>query len=272
MKIVAAGLSFNEADIITECVSSALKWADAFVLYDSSVDNTAWLAEQAGAQVIKGDPEEEFNEALRQHTLDMASDLDADWIVRTDPDEFYPYGARWPNSEPQDMRHIIAQARARGEWAIRADVVQFWVTLDDMRRGFILEDERAPVQQRRRWYSVGHTAVAAWRHDPRFQYKPGEKKNLPFCPDGRDVGAFAREPLMIQTHYTCRSWPQMWGRVIDRRRNKAAFGKYQKNLVIDEAWAGLHYWDGGPFAPQANHDNVYRWFEKADALYVERGL
>lgn len=272
MKIVAIGLSKNEADVIQECVRDALSWVDAFVLYDSSTDDTATLARQAGAVVLEGDPGETFNEILRQYTLTYAAKLEPDWIVRIDPDEFYPRGVSFKKGKPQDPRAVLETLDAEGVLATRANVIQFWITLDDVRRGLLLEDEKASVQVRRRWYSVGHTAVVAWKHHPELAYKPGEVKNIPFYPDGRDVGQAlcASAENLIQTHYTCRSLSQLVARMADRQKDQQSFGKYVENLIIDEQVAGLFYWSGGPFWDVRNHEGVYQWFKEARALYEGR--
>ena len=271
MKIVAIGLSHNEADVIGECVRDALAWVDAFVLYDSSTDGTAEIARETGAVVLPGDPDESFDEGLRQHTLAYAAGLNPDWIVRIDPDEFYPRGVCFAGLLPQDPRAIFKAAEQSGYAALRAQVVQFWITVDDVRRGLLLEDEQVSVQKRRRWYTVGHSATVGWRHDPRLTYRMGQKENVPFSPNGVVVGAQGMEhSLLIQTHYPCRSLAQLVARVAHRKRFGASFGKYRHNLIIDEQVAGLHYWDGGAFSRAINHPALYSWYEMADQLFSER--
>jgi len=274
MKIIATGLSYNEADVVEECVASALSWCDEFVLYDNSTDDTPELAEKAGAIVIRGDVGEPFAESMRQNCLDFVNEKlqDADWIVRVDPDEFYPYGVKWQYREPHDPREDLKIAEARGLLSVRADVVQFWITLNDVVHGLILEDPSVSVQERRRWYSVGHTAVVAWQHNPTLRYAAGGVHNTPIMPNGTNIGQFAGAPSMIQTHYTCRSWDQLWKRSEHRRKNKKAFGKYTKNLVVDQTFAHLHYWEGlgSGFVDVKNHENLYLWFEVADRIFRER--
>lgn len=271
MKIVAIGLSHNEADVVQECVRDALAWVDAFVLYDSSTDGTADLARAAGAIVLPGDVNESFSESLRQHALGYASALAPDWIVRIDPDEFYPRGVHFAGGKPQDPRTILEGIDRKGYLAARAHVIQFWITLDDVKRGLLLEDESVSVQKRRRWYTVGHTAVVAWKHNPELVYRYASSKNIPFYPNGRDVGAVkCASPTLIQTHYTCRSLRQLVSRIEHRRQYRKAFGKYAQNLIIDEA--ALHYWDGGAFLKKENHAALYRWFDQSSALYNRRKI
>lgn len=129
MKIVAIGLSHNEADVVQECVQDALGWVDAFILYDNSTDGTADLAREAGAIVLPGDLNEQFDNGLRQHTLVYAAKIGADWIARIDPDEFYPRGAHFNGDAPQDPRAFLEYADKSGYQALRGQVLQFWITL-----------------------------------------------------------------------------------------------------------------------------------------------
>jgi glycosyltransferase involved in cell wall biosynthesis len=133
MKIVAIALAKDEADVIAEGVTEALSWVDAFVIYDNgSVDGTPELAEQAGALVLRGPGGEPFSEELRQHTLDVAADYDPDWVIRIDVDEIYH-----PDPDP---RQVLEEALAEDSFCVRALQLEFWLTLDDVRRGLLLED------------------------------------------------------------------------------------------------------------------------------------
>lgn len=267
-KITAISLSYNEADVISECVKDALQWCDHFVLYDNSTDDTADIAEAAGAEVIRGPLGEPFSEHMRQNCLNYINRHipETDWVVRVDPDEFYPRGVWFKGLPDSYPRRYIEHATDN---ALRAHVVQFWITLDDVKRGLLLEDDSISVQKRRRWYSVGHTATVAWKHDPELFYPEKGMRNTPAHPDPRKAlcpGA----PMMIQTHYTCRSWPQLWNRVQHRKQFRKSFGKYVKNLIIDERH--LHYWDGGALCPKVNHGQLYKWFDEAEELFKARGL
>lgn len=269
MKIVAIMMLRNEADIVVEGVTEALRWADAVVAYDnSSTDGTPDLAESAGALVMRG-PDEPFAEGLRQHTLDMAAELNPDWVWRIDVDEIY--------HDTPNPRLVFEHAQTSwGAVCIRALQAEFWITLDDVRRGLLLEDERVSVQKRRRWYTIGHTAMVAWRHRPDLRYWDWERqgrKNVPRLADGRDVSELGLccPTLLLQKHYNCRSMRQLLARMQDRRRDLGTFGKYRHNLVIDES-IGLYYHDRTSvlFESRANHDLVYTWYTESERLYRER--
>lgn len=267
-KIVAIGLSYNEADVVRECVKDALEWVDEFILYDNSTDGTANIAEKAGAIVLRGPEGESFSEHMRQHCLDYINEniQDVDWVVRIDPDEFYPRGVWMKNGPDSYPRRHLENTQDN---AVRAHVIQFWITQDDVRRGLILENDRVSVRKRRRWYSVGHSAVVAWRHDPALCYPVIGMRNVPAHPDPSKA-IQAGPPSIIQTHYTCRSWPQLWDRIQHREKFRKSFGKYVMNLVIDDDV--LYYWHGGPFINVRNHELLYEWYETAQRLYEGREL
>jgi glycosyltransferase involved in cell wall biosynthesis len=268
MKIIAIALAKNEADIIGESVAEALSWVDEFVIYDNgSTDGTGILAQAAGAIVLPGSTEP-FDEHLRQHTLNVAASYDPDWIVRIDIDEIYHH-------DP-DPRAVLEEALSEDSFCVRALQMEFWLTLDDVRRGLALEDERVSVQRRRRWYTCGHMAMVAWRHRPDLAYYPvgiQNHRNVPLDPEGRDVSQIGpvHGQFLVQKHYNCRSLPQLMERMQDRIHDLRTFGKYRYNLVIDEQAAGLHYL--GPdeeFCFKDNHEGVYGWYSDSDRMFKER--
>lgn len=267
MKIVAIGIAKNEADVVAEGVREALRWADHFILYSSSDDGTCDFAREAGAIVIPGDVNETFNEGLRQHAYAAAMELEPDWIWRVDVDEIYHH--------TPDPRQLFYTALAGGAQCVRALQIEFWLTLDDVRRGLLLEDEGVSVQKRRRWYTCGHMAMVAWRPRPDLAYRMDvetqRRRNVPVTPDGRgvsDLGACFNVPL-IQKHYSGRSLRQ----IVERRRIRTdlkSFGKYRHNLIFDEG-IGLHYLgDDGKIAFVNNHHVIYKWYEESQRLYKER--
>jgi len=270
MRIAAIAMARNESDIITESVSEALRWADDFVIYDhGSTDGTGQLAVEAGATVIFGN-REPWGEHLRQHTLDLVNELQPDWVWRIDIDEIYH-----PDPNP---RLLFKDAQKDRSFCIRALQAEFWLTLDDVRRGLLLEDETVSVQKRRRWYTIGHRALVAWRWRPDLRYYGlaiQKRKNVPLDSEGKHVaqlGPTFRECL-LQKHYNCRSLPQVLRRMQERREDFKTFGKYRYNVIIDEK-IGLHYLGppvlGEEFDFADNHALVYAWYKESLASLNER--
>lgn len=274
MKIVATALARNEADVIQEGVRAALNWVDAFVIYDNgSTDGTPDLAEQAGALVMRGPQGEPFSEGLRQHMLYYLPELRPDVVMRIDVDEIYHVGSGW-----RPPREVVEEAFADLDvFSLRVVQAEFWLTLDDVRRGALIEDERVSVQKRRRWYTIGHTALVAWRYRPSLHYYSEasiqKRRNVPLDVNGRDVSQLGRvaDVPLLQKHYNCRSLGQIVRRMKERT-DYGTFGKYRFNLICDEGY-GLHYL--GPddvFRMENNHECVYRWYEDGMSLYKKRGL
>jgi hypothetical protein len=267
MKIVAIALAKNEADIIMETVIEALRWVDGFIIYDNSSDDTPTLAEQAGAVVLRGPPGEPFDEHMRQHTLTVAAELDPDWVVRIDAGEIYHH-------DP-DPRQVLEEALAEDSFCVRALQLEFWLTLDDARRGLLLEDESVSVQKRRRWYTCGHMAMVAWQHRPDLAYYPlevQERRNVPLDAEGQDVSQLGpvHGQFLVQKHYNCRNLSQVLARMQDRGRDLQSFGKYRHNMIVDES-IGLHYL--GPdeeFCFKDNHNVVYRWYKQSAEMLKQR--
>lgn len=283
MKIVATALAKDEAEIIDESVRAFLAWGDAFVIYDNgSTDGTPDLAEKAGALVLRGPAGEPWNEGMRQHMLDALPDLYSTEtlaedvvVMRVDIDEIYHIG---PGVE--HPRAVIEKAFGAGAFCLRAVQAEFWITLDDMRRGAIFEDARIPVQKRRRWYTIGHTALVAWRWRPDLRYYSDvllqKRRNVPILADGRDVAQIGMDAgaRLLQKHYNCQSVPQLLRRIAARQQSdKKTFGKYWNNynLIIDES-IGLHYlgpdevWDW-----RANHHVLGDWYRASAEMFADRG-
>jgi glycosyltransferase involved in cell wall biosynthesis len=73
----------NEADRLADCLSS-VGWADEILVMDlESMDDSARIAQQAGARVISRPPHP-IVEPLRSELADQAS---GEWILALDPDE-----------------------------------------------------------------------------------------------------------------------------------------------------------------------------------------
>ena len=82
--LAAVVLTYNEAENIRDCLET-LRFADSLLVFDSfSADDTAALAEAAGAQVIQHRFE---NYAWQRNAALQAVDGAADWVLFVDADE-----------------------------------------------------------------------------------------------------------------------------------------------------------------------------------------
>jgi (heptosyl)LPS beta-1,4-glucosyltransferase len=111
----------NEAHHIAGCIAS-LRWADEVVVCDTgSSDDTATLAQQAGARVILHHPFENFA-YTRNVALDTATD--ADWVFFVDADE------RATPELAAEIRGIVASDPAPvGYWVPRYNYIFGHLTL-----------------------------------------------------------------------------------------------------------------------------------------------
>ncbi|MEZ4768320.1 MAG: glycosyltransferase family 2 protein [Caldilineales bacterium] len=109
MKLIAVILTKNEARHIGDCIAS-VAWADAVLVSDSfSEDDTAALAEAAGAVV-----EQRVFEGWavqRNASLDSAAEMSADWVLFVDAAE------RCTPELAQEIRHVIV-TRPEAGWSI----------------------------------------------------------------------------------------------------------------------------------------------------------
>ncbi|MCP5095686.1 MAG: glycosyltransferase family 2 protein [Chloroflexi bacterium] len=81
-ELTAVILTLNEAAHIQECIES-LQWADRIVVFDShSEDDTAALAEAAGAELIS----HKFENYAQQRNAALDS-IETDWVFFVDADE-----------------------------------------------------------------------------------------------------------------------------------------------------------------------------------------
>ncbi|NDJ35562.1 MAG: glycosyltransferase family 2 protein [Chloroflexi bacterium] len=109
--VTAVILTYNEAAHVGDCVASLL-WADEVIVFDSfSTDETAALAEQAGARVM-AHPFENFG-AQRDAALNA---IEAEWIFFVDADE------RATPALAGEVRERITQPE-RGWWVPRDNYI-----------------------------------------------------------------------------------------------------------------------------------------------------
>lgn len=241
MIIVGVAVSRNDADVVFEVVSDALRWLDHFVLVDfGSSDQTVDIARAAGAMVIEAGEGRLPHDSNYTSLFDAAMGLGADWLVRFDMGCFYP--------DPPDPRGVIESAHAAGASCVMARQVEFWPSIADVRSGLLWEDERVSVRLRRQWYSVSdRPALAAW----------STKKDLPMS-DPYGWGKDDPASLLTKTVYRFRGIRQF-----------STIGREDGVNVIDEAAAGLRrLGDGGlDLSPCGD---AARWLAESNALLGER--
>ncbi|MCB8922811.1 MAG: glycosyltransferase family 2 protein [Ardenticatenaceae bacterium] len=112
MELTAVILTLNESQHIQACIES-LRWADRVLVYDSfSQDETASLAEMAGADVLQN----RFENYAQQRNAALNS-LQTDWVFFVDADE------RGTPELAEEIRSVIASRPERGWYVPRHNYI-----------------------------------------------------------------------------------------------------------------------------------------------------
>lgn len=275
MNIVAQMMVRNEADVIAGTLANLLKFGvkTVCILDGESTDDTqVIITEFAKAHPemtvrlsVVQDRDGRFHDDQRNILLEMCRPYQPDWIISIDADERY-------HTSPVEA---ILAAEAGGANYVRCRVPQFWMTLDDVRRGLVLEgDDLVDVELRRLWYSWGHTGVFIWKWNDHHYYPIDIQKRTPECdpPDVRTYGPV----YPICKHYCFRTLEQAIQRTRERRERGGVeyFGKYfEACLLMDESRVGLHRFDGsfdGAWRESDNHNVLYQYFALVRARFEAR--
>ena len=111
-ELTAVILTFNEASHITACIES-LSWADRVLVFDSySQDDTAVLAQAAGAEVQQS----KFENYAQQRNAALDS-LQTDWVFFVDADE------RGTPELGAEIRQVMADRPERGWYVPRHNYI-----------------------------------------------------------------------------------------------------------------------------------------------------
>lgn len=260
--IAAHMLVRNEVDVIAEILTEITQWdIDQLVILDGqSDDGTIEVIQDFARRFtrvpiflhVSPDPGGRFADHRRQELLDFTRVHKPDWIISVDGDEIYH----------TDPVAAVRAAEAAGANVVWSDIPQFWLTLDDIRGGLLLEDPTQSIQERRRWYSWGHTGCFTWRDHEAHYYPLDVQKRTPEyqgVPDYREWQRPGPERVVCK-HYCFRSLPQALKRAAERleRGGRKYFGKYAYDFLIDERAASLHYFRG-EWRREYNHDKVHAY-------------
>lgn len=120
--LAAIIIAKNETKYIADCVAS-LRWADEVIMCDNfSADDTAILAQQAGARVISQFPHENFAQA---HNLALDTATEADWVLFVDADE-----RATPELAQEIKAAVAADLPSAGYWVPRNNYIFGKLTLN----------------------------------------------------------------------------------------------------------------------------------------------
>jgi hypothetical protein len=137
-RVVALVAAYNEADVIEQVVADLIEQGiQVYALDDRSTDGTAAILERfVGRGVLAVEPVDggadgvfDWERILRRKSA-LACELDADWFIHHDADEFRE--SPWRGVT---LREAIARVEAAGFNAIDFASLDFWPTHDRFRPG-----------------------------------------------------------------------------------------------------------------------------------------
>ncbi len=254
----------DEGDIIRQCLSHALTWADAVFVYDTgSVDDTyETVLEMARADSrihpIGSEPTYYNENRVRGLLFNSAREFlrDGDWFLRMDADEFH-------HVRPQDF---VATRLDPCEGIVYHQYFDFHLTLSEVgalaTKEAIAAERLLPISERRRHYTASvyaeprmcrYRSSMRWPLDVSFPY---------------NAGLLARERLPIR-HYPHRDPRQLDRRcrlraiMMSDRENRATWGDganhWTENewskFVVDDLEPSLKYWEPGTDLPEVKQTN-----------------
>lgn len=146
----------DESDIIGQCLTHALNWADAIHVFDTgSVDNTWEIVQDFAARDQRVVPMRKeavyFSETrLRGYMFHVAREQmrEGDWFLRMDADEFHHIAP--PEFVKTRMRkHETIAYHQYYDFRLLQSEVDAW-----NRGNELLQDRAQPIEERRRHYTV----------------------------------------------------------------------------------------------------------------------
>lgn len=256
----------DEGDIIRECLSHALKWADRIYVYDTgSVDDTydivGDMAKMDNRICPIGSEAVYYNEnRVRGLLFDTARRelRDGDWFLRIDADEFH-------HIMPQDF---VATRVAPDEGVVYHQYYDFQLTRSEAEAvstdAAIAAERFKSIAERRRAYTVSiyaeprmcrYRSSMRWPADVSFPY---------------NAGLVAKERLPIR-HYPHRDPQQLQRRcklraiMMEDSQNRANWTRPEahhwsvadwRSFVVEDDAPGLMHWEPRselPVVRQTNH-------------------
>lgn len=241
----------DEGDIIRQCLTHALNWADAIFVYDTgSVDDTyETVLDMAKAdnriRPIGSEPTYYNENRVRGLLFNAARKVmrDGDWFLRMDADEFH-------HVRPQDF--VVSRVRPC-EGVVYHQYYDFQLTHSeaaDLENDGAIETERLrPIEARRRHYTVSVYAeprMCRYRSSMRWPVEV----SFPY-----NAGLVAEERIPIR-HY-----PHRDPRQLDRRCRLRAIMMADKENRSNWTRPDAHHWSQGDWrqfvieddAPELNY-------------------
>lgn len=255
----------DEGDIIRQCLSHALTWADAVFVYDTgSIDDTYEtvldVAKDDNRIRPLGSEPTYYNEnRVRGLLFNTAREIlrEGDWFVRMDADEFH-------HMRPQDF---VSSRVKPGEGVVYHQYYDFQLTrseADALAGDEAIQAERlTPIEKRRRHYTVSvyaeprmcrYRSSMRWPVDVSFPYNAGlvAEERIPILHyphrDPRQLDRRCRLRAIMMADKENRS---NWTRPDAHHWSQADWTQF----VIDDDAPDLRYWEPGTALPEVQQTN-----------------
>ena len=230
LSVVAIVAAYNEADVIEPVVRDLIaNGVSVYLIDDGSTDDTARLIEPlVGSGVVaieridppSGDADaREFAwERLLRRKAQLAAELDADWFIHHDADEFRE--SPWAGVTLQDA---IRRVDALGYNAIDFVDLDFWPTHDhfepgtDVRASFPFYADAAPYDR---------IQIRCWKKTPRVDLASSGGHDAQF--ENRVVFPIR----FISRHYPIRGQAHGERKVFKERRERFSDGERARNWHV----------------------------------------
>lgn len=204
MKIRAICLIKNEADVVEECFTDALRWCDQIIAYDGASTDGTWetLQRIASDRIIPWRSDDAvFREGLRALAFDAfrAEARPGDWWCQLNADEFYVEDVRAFLDEIPRHEHVV--------WAVN---VQYYLTEKDLARLGSDSDFR---RDELRYYKAACAEPRFFRHRDGLVWRDSDA-----WPEHMGL---IHPRLLSFRHYPYRSPAQVQMRLDVRRENRA---------------------------------------------------
>ena len=257
MKLYGICIVKNEADVIAQSLTHALKFCDQIFVIDNGSSDGTWetvksLAQQFSGIVPFAQILEPFRDSMRslvynRHHHQLS---DRDWWLRLDADEFLD----------TDPRPILVEANLANADFIQAWQAQFYYTDVDHQAWLAgKEDRNQPIVERRRYYRID------WREYRLFRNQPDQvwdETTAPQWPNGLTKIYNCR---ILNRHYQYRDPEQI------TKRLKQRYGHAQFQHVTSTNWEteiraakDLHYYQSG----QPLHVNLLNFYAKRVSMKI----
>lgn len=222
----------DEADIIGQCLTHLLKWADSVYVFDTgSVDDTWEIVQEFASREKRVMPLNKhavyFNDTVvRGWIFDQARQRmrSGDWFLRMDVDEFHHIPP--PEFVKTRMRkHETVAYHQYYDFRLTEAELKNWEAGKET-----LADRQRPIEERRRWYTPSiYSEPRLCRYRETMQWPP--TVSFPF-----NAGFVARERLPIR-HYPHRDPVQM-----ERRCRLRAIMMADQENRSNWSRPELHHW------------------------------